>query len=57
MEQVAALLTRPEAERDAAFAAGQEEMRERAGRTADENTFGGGAVAGAIRALPIKPCT
>lgn len=45
---------RAEAERDAAFAAGQEEMRERAGRTADENTFGGGAVAGAICAVPIQ---
>lgn len=43
------------AERDAAFAAGQEEMRERAAKAADENTFGGGVVASAIRALPIKP--
>lgn len=43
------------AERDAAFAAGQESMRERASEEAISSSHGGHYVACAIRAIPIKP--
>ena len=44
------------AERDAAFAAGQEEMRERAAEVAfRDREDGRWALSGKIRALPIKP--
>lgn len=56
MEQVAALLTRPEAERDAAFAAGQEEMRKRAVKEViDNQDCDPWEISGRIYALPINP--
>ena len=60
MEQVAALLTRPEAERDAAFAAGLEAAAEAVlylcrMKGMGNRTIDGPEAAHLIRALPINP--